>query len=345
MTYKIYELKLKPTSSWITDLTADTIFGHLCWQIKYHFWDDILEEFLKEMVDKPIFTISDVLPADRLPRPLTEYDWNLWKRTKITKEYNQQITYIPENELKKFSNYDSDKIKNIINSKDFENEDNKKWTYFSEKIENKNIVNRLAWTTLENWIYSQWVNEFNENKNELRILIKSISNKNLRDYYLKIWENKEIKIDFFELFKNIFENWYWKKKSSWKWAFIIEQNDFDDITELFSNTWNNILLLSSFIPSKDDPTDWNYKLFTKFPKLWEEFSLEWQNFYKKPLVMIQPGSTFKKTNNNWYVGKMIKDVNLWKFYRKDVKKDPETSSGWQKEINFYHYAYGFIIEF
>ncbi len=84
MTYKIYELKLKPVSSWITDLTADTIFGHLCWQIKYHFWSEVLEKFLEEMADKPIFTISDVLPSDRLPRPFTEYDSqnvDLWNKT------------------------------------------------------------------------------------------------------------------------------------------------------------------------------------------------------------------------------------------------------------------------
>jgi CRISPR-associated protein Csm4 len=37
MPYQIYELKLKPQSPWISDLTADTIFGHLCWQIKYEF--------------------------------------------------------------------------------------------------------------------------------------------------------------------------------------------------------------------------------------------------------------------------------------------------------------------
>ena len=326
MTYKIYELKLKPTSSWITDLTADTIFGHLCWQIKYKFSDEVLEKFLKEMEQKPIFTISDVLPANRLPRPLTEYDsqnvdvWNdtdNWLYLKYKKKYNKEIVYIPEDELDKFSNYEPEKIKNIINNKDFENENNKKWTYFSEKIENKNIVNRLAWTTLENGIYSQWVNEFNENSRNkvVRILFKT--SKQLDNY--KILDEE---LNFFELLKNVFEIWYWKKKSSWKWQFKVwkwkEKN-------LGKENWNNILLLSSFIPSTDDPTDWNYKIFTKFPKLWEEFSLEWQNFYKKPLVMIQTGATFKN-NNKWYVGKMIKDVDF-------IDK-------W-----IYHYAYGFTIEF
>jgi len=72
--HAIYELKLKPVSGWITDLTADTIFGHLCWQIKYEFGDEVLREFLNEMGQEPIFTLSDILPLEGLPRPITSLD-------------------------------------------------------------------------------------------------------------------------------------------------------------------------------------------------------------------------------------------------------------------------------
>ncbi len=326
MTYKIYELKLKPISPWITDLTADTIFGHLCWQIKYSFWDEVLENFLEEMAEKPIFTISDILPADRLPRPLTEFDGqNVIFGTdtdskiylKRKKKYNKEITYISEDGLNKFSSYNSEKIKSIINNRDFEKENNRKWTYFFERIENKNIVNRLAWTTLENGIYSQWINEFNENSRNkvVRILLKT--SKQLENY--KILDKE---LDFFDLIKTVFEIWYWKKKSSWKWQFKVWKWK---EKSLWNEQGDNILLLSSFVPSEEDSTKWNYKLFTKFPKLGEEFSIEWNNFYKKPLVMIQSGAAFRN-NWSWYVGKMIKDVD---FLNKWI----------------YHYAYGFTIEF
>ena len=124
-----------------------------------------------------------------------------------------------------------------------------------------------------------------------------------------------------------------KKKSSWKWFFEIEnykneqyKKDWETFQkEYLKKDWKNILLLSSFIPSKNDPTDWNYKIFTKFPKMWEEFSIEWQNFYKKPLVMIDKWATFEN-NNKWYVWKMIKNVDF--------------QNKW-----IYHYAYWFTLEF
>ena len=342
MTYTIYELKLKPLSGWITDLTADTIFGHLCWQIKYEFWDEVLKEFLEEMEKEPIFTISDVLPYDRLPRPLTEFDsqnvdfWNptdnsLYLRRK--KKYNKNISFIPEDELEKFSNYNKGKIKNLINNKEFDDEINEKWFYFKKRIENKNIINRFSWTTWDKWIYSQEYNEFNENsKNKVvRLLLKDLTNWKLENYKI-LWKE----INFFELFKRIFEIGYWKKKSSWKWQFKV----WNWKEKKLNLEWNknHILLLSSFIPSSDDPTDWNYKIFTKFPKMWEEFSIEWQNFYKKPLVMISAGSTFLVKKNVWEWKKMSENKNRWYVWK--MLKDSAIDRKW-----IYHYAYGFTIEF
>jgi len=332
--YTIYQLNLKPISGWITDLTADTIFWHLCWQIKYEFWDDVLKEFLEEMANEekwPIFIISDVLPSDRLPRPLTEFDsknidfWNITDNfiySRRKKRYNKNISFIPENELTMFSNYHSNKIKNFINNNDFSDKTNQKWFYFKELIENRNIINRFSWTSLDNWIYSQKFNNFNENKKNkvIRLLLKDFTDGSLKNYKIK-WKE----INFFELLKNVFSIGYWKKKSSGKWQFKV----WNWKEKKFQINWENkyILLLSSFIPSKKDSNIWNYKIYTKFPKMWENFSIEWQNFYKKPLIMIEKWSVFeKKEYYNWYVWKMLKNVDF--------------QNKW-----IYHYVYWFTLEF
>jgi len=334
MNYTIYELRLKPVSWWITDLTADTIFGHLCWQIKYEFWDEVLEDFLKSMEKEPIFTLSDVLPIEVFPRLLTNLDSyipdeakedskGLKEEKKRIKHYSK-IDYINKTVLESISKSSGISKNNIKRIRDFvlwkKIKTIKKWEYsewyrkhhyFKLGLENKNVINRLYWTTWDNWIYSQG---FLESWRELSLYIKVFDEGKLKEYKIK------------DLLKNMFlETWYWKKKSTWKWVFEIVE-DWNE-SDLNNFSGNNILLLSSFVPSEKDPTNGCYKLFTKFPKLGEEFSIEWHNFYKKPLLMIQAWATFKKNENyKWYVWRMIKNVDF--------------QGRW-----VYHYAYWFTLEF
>jgi len=325
MSYPIYELKIKPLSPWITDLTADTIFGHLCWQIKYEFGKETLEKFLKEMNDKPIFTLSDVLPSDRLPRPLSKWDGDMGEQKVL--DFNRNKRY-KEVELITFSQFEKyyyckDFTNNTIKTAKIDlNKD--KSNYFNLDIENKNIINRNTWTTSDWWIYSQ-------NNNIWTWLSFSL--------YVKIFDEERFeKYKILDLLKSIFEvHWFWKKKSTWKWTFSIEEinTNFTFFQKDACSQWKNCILLSNFIPSEKDSTNWYYKLYTKFPKLGEEFSSEWQNFYKKPLTMIQTWATFQKWEHyEWYVWKMFTDVWIAK------KENKET---WEKWI--YHYAYWFTLDF
>lgn len=328
MNYEIYELKLKPQSPWITDLTADTIFGHLCWQIKYEFWKETLEKFLEEMSDKPIFTISDVLPLEEIFKPLFDEDniSNLIVENFEKIKHYKKLDYVNLNTIKETSslnwvdNWNISEIRNyvlwnnyIINKYDFWY---KKSDYKNEIINNKNNINRNTWTTWDNWIYSE---SSKITTREFRLLLKNISWKDLENYDI-LWK----KLNFFDLLKSIFSDWYWKKKNTWKWFFKV----FDFVEKKFDfENFNYLLVLSNFIPSEKDSTEWNYKIFTKFPKMWEEFSSEWQNFYKKPMIMLESWATFKKSENyDWYVWRMIKNVAIWK-------------------ENIYHYAYWFTLEF
>jgi len=312
MTYTIYELKLKPLSWWITDLTADTIFWHLCWQIKYEFWDDVLKEFLEEMEKDPIFVLSDVIFQNNFPKPLV--DEIFIKNEKITEDfYNRNKDFMKDNKI--LAKY----FRKILKSENFwkdilkiKEQYVKNKSKIEEDILNKNVIDRNSFTTWDNWIYSQ-----SEKKSNYSCSL-----------YIKVFDEAKLeKYDIKKLLKKIFfETWFGKKKSTWKWVFDLVE-DWKERKDLVKENWNNILLLSNFIPSKNDPINWNYKLMTKFPKLWEEFSLEWLNFYKKPLVMIQSGAIFEKNKNyKWYVWRMIKDVDF--------------QNKW-----IYHYAYWFTLEF
>lgn len=324
MDSQIYELKLKPLSPWITDLTADTIFGHLCWQIKYEFWDTILEEFLEEMSEKPIFTLSDILPSNRLPRPITEWDGDIWEQNEDDFNTNtsfKKLDFIFQDTFKKeylekniWENDQMWNIKRVLEWKE------KVYSWYTSNSENRNIINSNTGTTWENWVYSIENNSVNDSSDKLRLLIK-IFNTNAFEKYKVM-----------DLLKIIFElTGFWKKKSTWKWIFTIESIDKNFIASFYWDKkeieFKNVLVLSSFIPSQKDTTKWNYKIFTKFPKMWEEFSTEWQNFYKKPMIMLKVWATFEKDKNNvWYMWRMIKNSAINKEW-------------------IYHYAYWFTLEF
>jgi len=288
------------------------------------------------MEKEPIFTISDVLPSDRLPRPLTEFDGDLGDLDKEDYETNKkykEINFLFIDTFKKNFLGKDLKDKDIVWDIKREIEDEKKYNEVLQQIENKNIINRLSGTTGNNWIYSQQVNQL-KNTTEKFVLYLKILNQEKFDKYKKEKDWEELTL--FDLIKNIFQIWYGKKKSSGKWVLEIIE-DWKE-SKLNNFNWKNIVLLSSFIPSKNDPTDGNYKIFTKFPKLWEEFSIEWQNFYKKPLVMIDKWATFLVNQNAWEWKKMSENKYKWYVWKmvKDSAVDRES---------IYHYGYWFTLEF
>lgn len=69
-----YRLTLTLRSSLGTPLSADTLWGHICWSIVYHGGPPALRDFLTATrsppADGPPLLLSDPLPAGFLPRPV-----------------------------------------------------------------------------------------------------------------------------------------------------------------------------------------------------------------------------------------------------------------------------------
>lgn len=312
MKYPVYELQLKPSSSWISDLTADIIFGHLCWTIKYQSWEDVLKKFLEEMTDKPIFVISDVIPANRITKPLSPRDWlygpdtNIKRMIKTNKEY-KDIEYIPTKDFFDiYNNYSEEtihKAKNRVEKKH-------STSIVKEKKYNGNIIDRNSGTTWENSIYSLPLNY---------LISRSLS------LYVKIINKESFdKYNIGFLLKLVFETWIWAKKSTGKWVFEI-QKDWEEKIGFENENWTHQVLLSNCIPSSQDSINGAYQTYTKFGKLGEEYSLAGKNFYKKPVIFLKRWSCFEN-NKKWYMGSMIKNIDV------DEK--------W-----IYQYGYWFVVTF
>lgn len=69
MELRRYRLALDPFSPFGTPPSSGTLFGHLCWAKRWHDGADALRAWLRRLPHEP-FLISDLLPADHLPRPL-----------------------------------------------------------------------------------------------------------------------------------------------------------------------------------------------------------------------------------------------------------------------------------
>ncbi|WP_051273683.1 type III-A CRISPR-associated RAMP protein Csm4 [Desulfotruncus alcoholivorax] len=66
-----YRIKLRLNSGFITPFQADTIFGGLCWAMRYKEGANALKAMLADFCSgKPWFIISNAFPGELLPKPV-----------------------------------------------------------------------------------------------------------------------------------------------------------------------------------------------------------------------------------------------------------------------------------
>lgn len=66
---KLYKTKITPTSNFMTPLKGDTLFGQICWAIKFSFGEKRLKELLSMYEDIPFLIVSDAYVHGYLPKP------------------------------------------------------------------------------------------------------------------------------------------------------------------------------------------------------------------------------------------------------------------------------------
>jgi len=65
-----FQLSIKPLTAFATPLRGDTLFGQLCWAIRYQDSERKLTELLQDYKqDTPFMVVSDPMPAGHIPRP------------------------------------------------------------------------------------------------------------------------------------------------------------------------------------------------------------------------------------------------------------------------------------
>lgn len=326
-----YEIKLKVHTALGTRLSADTLFGHLCWAIRYHEGEAALTEFLRAYADgAPPLLLSDPFPEGywplpHLPRPTPEQERKLLEK----------LRGILKSEL----------VKHLYDEKDGENRntppneieafDILKWMYklsflpdegfhalcgglsteavFHWFLDNEcgspklpketvvahNTISRLTGTTGQEgalFFTKEWhVNPFEPPVFRLLAASAQYSGERIKD-----------------LFERALEGGYGKYKSRGKGKVSVES--VSPALLPAASKPNAVLLLAACAPAADDPAEGFWKLQTKIGKLGGDWAVGphpsgVHDPYKKPLILLTAGSILKTDSPRPFYGRLVQNIH------------------------------------
>ncbi|MFW0861811.1 MAG: type III-A CRISPR-associated RAMP protein Csm4 [Dethiobacter sp.] len=287
--YKVtYKLRSATASSW----HADTIFGHLCWALRYHEGEDSLKDFLQEYEEgRPPLIVSNGFPLDYLPRPIMtplpfkpadkiERQFEDFKQRKMAGKGE----YLTLEEFNRALNGEPvlPKEENILKRKE---------QISSPRTTLKNQINRLTATTGgEGQLF-----DFEEY------------------FWPRVSIYARIADEFIDqarkLFETIAPTGFGKRKSVGYGA--IESMEFDEFDGFKTpSNANGFVTLSNFVPAGNDPVKGAWQTIVKYGKLGEEYANR-GNPFKRPLLMLTAGSTFYDAPCKEYYGRMIHKVSSY----------------------------------
>lgn len=301
----IKKLTIKQNSGLLSELQSDTIWGHFCWRLLDKLGMDLLKTFLNEYINgNPVFTISN---------SYFERDDNLFFNAPVNLENTSSIkNNSKQQRIISFQDYKKRKERKLINLKELnsflkgdqlpsyrQDEDIEEPAYM-DSLRTSVEISRATLSSMRSQLFTynvKYVNEvYQSDNNELT------STNNV--VFLKILNEKLFgEINGEDLMYDTFEVGYGKKKSSGFGAFKIAAplTLFNDFEEPENGT--GFVTLSNYLPSSNDGlTDLNYKLIVKYGKLGEHLSLS-ANPFKRPIVMMMPGSVFVSDRKSDFYGR------------------------------------------
>jgi CRISPR-associated protein Csm4 len=263
---------------------ADTLFGHLCWGLRYLSGESELKHFLEDYEQKqPPLLLSNGFPGDFLPAPLLSVPS---LDTSLTLE-EQKRAYENIKARKKYRFLALSDFNRVINGQEATLEQPP--VIESRRVTVKNQINRLTDTTGQEGSLFNFLEYFTP---EITIYLK------ITDTFVSSAET---------LFRYIADTGYGKRKSIGYGQ--IEKYTFEPFTGFdIPSSANGFVSLSNFVPAASDPLQGNWRTITKYGKMGEEYSLE-DNAFKKPLLMLEAGAAFYDCPVRSHYGCLVKNLN------------------------------------
>ncbi len=259
------------TSNFATPLQGDTLFGQICWMIRYCFGKERLKELLKAYETTPFLVVSDGFATGYLPKPTLPS--RLLGEDGTMKKENRKKIWLTLEALQK-SNYTQAKTNDEVSHK-----------VVSDRVV-KNSLDYRTFTTGEGFDpYSEEEYRF-EN----------------RDIYFLLDEEFLSREELEKLLMLIGEVGYGKNRTIGKGRFTL--TSLEKVT-LATQATTTYMLLSSLNAEGIEAKSFFYEPLTKFGK--HGGDLATHSPFKKPLLLAKCGSVvvFETPQSVAYLGSAI----------------------------------------
>ena len=298
-----YRLTFRLRGPFLTPWQADTLFGHLCWALRWREGPSAVQDLLArcEAGDPPIL-LSNGFPNDWLPRPVFP------RRLARAENRSELRDLILDREelghqawvsLAEFNAWRL--LPNVVRPGSSDrNTGERGRTAF------KNQINRFTGTTSA-------IEETDEERAEGNLF--AVEERFLSEGVLSVYAR--ITEDWLDtsriLLADLSRSGYGRKKSSGYGQF-----DFDPDSDLepFAGFEpvpdpNGFVSLSNWVPERDDPTEGNFQTLVKYGRLGEVYvdKGEVRSPFKQPLVMLKAGSCFAVEHRKPFYGRLVRGVH------------------------------------
>ncbi|MDI6872033.1 MAG: hypothetical protein QME79_11965 [Bacillota bacterium] len=266
-----------------TPWQADTIWGHLAWGLAYNYGEDALAEVIEQYRrNEPPLLLSDGFPGDVLPRPLVPM--GMTAATSLAEEKQALET---AREARKPGYVAPSDFARALRGEPVPLARGTSETG-EQRAMLKNAINRSLGIAAEGQLYT------------------------MKEYF---WPQITVYARVSDVFaataKDLFEylrlEGYGKRRSTGYGA--IDRMDIEPVDEFDAPPdANGFVSLSSFVPAAADPTQGWWRLRVKHGRLGEHFAYG-PNPFKRPLVMLEAGSTFYDSKPRAWYGRIVEEVS------------------------------------
>lgn len=269
---KLYKTTLTPISNFATTLKGDTLFGQICWAIRYTFGKEKLESLLSDYETSPFLVVSDGFATGFVPKP--SLPSSILGENSDDKKANRKKVWLTLSQLQN-GEFNQAKTDDEVGNK-------------SNTVATvKNSLNYKTFTTDDSGIFAPY------SENESIISPKDV-------YFLV---SDIFTIDELQSSLNIVSQMGFGKNASIGKGFFTF-TDFEEIK--LTQISNTLMTLSPAVLEEQNILKAYYEPFTRFGK--HGADLANKNPFKKPILMANSGSivVFEQTYTKPYIGKAIK---------------------------------------